>query len=62
VNDEIVTDAGLRYGASHLAEPVKLTAAASAMRWWCWASDTPRTPLRRLVVATRRPPEDLFHS
>ena len=26
VNDEIVTDSGLRYGASHLAEPLKLTA------------------------------------
>ena len=26
VNDEIVTDSGLRYGASHLAEPMKLTA------------------------------------
>ena len=26
VNDEIVTDAGLRYGAGHLAEPMKLTA------------------------------------
>lgn len=26
VNDEIVTDAGLRYGAGHLAEPLKLTA------------------------------------
>ncbi|MBP9183675.1 MAG: tyrosine--tRNA ligase [Fuscovulum sp.] len=26
VNDEIVTDAGLRFGASQLAEPVKLTA------------------------------------
>lgn len=26
VNDEIVTDAGLRYGASHLVEPMKLTA------------------------------------
>lgn len=26
VNDEIVTDAGLRFGASELAEPVKLTA------------------------------------
>jgi tyrosyl-tRNA synthetase len=26
VNDEIVTDTGLRYGASHLVEPMKLTA------------------------------------
>ncbi|WP_128515533.1 tyrosine--tRNA ligase [Tabrizicola thermarum] len=26
VNDEIVTDAGLRFGASHLLEPMKLTA------------------------------------
>jgi len=26
VNDEIVTDTGLRYGAGHLAEPLKLTA------------------------------------
>lgn len=26
VNDEIVTDTGLRYGASHLVEPLKLTA------------------------------------
>lgn len=26
VNDEIVTDAGLRFGASHLVEPMKLTA------------------------------------
>jgi tyrosyl-tRNA synthetase len=26
VNDEIVTDPGLRYGASHLVEPMKLTA------------------------------------
>ncbi|RYI20906.1 MAG: tyrosine--tRNA ligase, partial [Acetobacteraceae bacterium] len=26
VNDEIVTDTALRYGASHLAEPLKLTA------------------------------------
>jgi tyrosyl-tRNA synthetase len=26
VNDEIITDVGLRYGASHLAEPMKLTA------------------------------------
>ena len=26
VNDEIVTDSALRYGASHLAEPMKLTA------------------------------------
>jgi tyrosyl-tRNA synthetase len=26
VNDEIVTDTGLRYGAGHLAEPMKLTA------------------------------------
>ncbi|MFM7446115.1 MAG: tyrosine--tRNA ligase, partial [Tabrizicola sp.] len=26
VNDEIVTDAALRYGASHLVEPMKLTA------------------------------------
>ncbi|MFN3280751.1 MAG: tyrosine--tRNA ligase, partial [Tabrizicola sp.] len=26
VNDELVTDPGLRYGASHLAEPLKLTA------------------------------------
>ena len=26
VNDEIVTDAALRFGASHLVEPLKLTA------------------------------------
>ena len=26
VNDEIITDTGLRYGASHLVEPMKLTA------------------------------------
>ena len=26
VNDEIITDTGLRYGAGHLAEPMKLTA------------------------------------
>ena len=26
VNDEIVTDAGLRYGAGELSEPLKLTA------------------------------------
>ncbi len=26
VNDEIITDVGLRYGASHLVEPMKLTA------------------------------------
>jgi tyrosyl-tRNA synthetase len=26
VNDELVTDTGLRYGASHLIEPLKLTA------------------------------------
>ncbi|MBL9051308.1 MAG: tyrosine--tRNA ligase [Tabrizicola sp.] len=26
VNDEIITDTGLRYGASHLVEPLKLTA------------------------------------
>ncbi len=26
VNDEIITDVGLRYGAGHLAEPMKLTA------------------------------------
>ncbi|OYX25648.1 MAG: tyrosine--tRNA ligase [Rhodobacterales bacterium 32-66-7] len=26
VNDEIITDTGLRYGAGHLAEPLKLTA------------------------------------
>ena len=26
MNDETVTDAGLRFGASELAEPVKLTA------------------------------------
>ncbi len=26
VNDEIITDVGLRYGAGHLAEPLKLTA------------------------------------
>jgi tyrosyl-tRNA synthetase len=26
MNDEVVTDAGLRIGAGHLAEPLKLTA------------------------------------
>jgi tyrosyl-tRNA synthetase len=26
VNDEIITDTALRYGAGHLAEPMKLTA------------------------------------